>query len=42
VRFVSDNINHTGSNYTAATVNGPYGLYQRLAAINDGQVLGEF
>jgi prepilin-type N-terminal cleavage/methylation domain-containing protein len=42
VRFVSDNIDHTNSNYTAATLNGPYGLYQRLAAINDGQVLGEF
>ena len=41
VRFVSENIDHSQSNYTAATVNGPFGLYQRLAAINDGQVVGE-
>jgi prepilin-type N-terminal cleavage/methylation domain-containing protein len=42
VRFVSENIDHTGTGYSAARVNGPYGTYQRLAAINDGQVLGEY
>lgn len=42
VRFVSENINHTNTNYTAAKLNGPYGIYQRLAAMNDGQVVGEF
>lgn len=42
VRFLSENIEHTNSNYTAATLNGPYGMYQRLAAIDDGQILGEF
>lgn len=44
VRFVSENIDHSATNYTAATPNlsGPYGLYQRLSAISDGQVVGEF
>lgn len=48
VRFVSDSINHTNTNYVAATtttpsnVTGPYGLYQRLGGINDGQVLSDF
>jgi prepilin-type processing-associated H-X9-DG protein len=38
VRFVSENINHSGSNAGAVT----YGLYQRLAGINDGQVVSSF
>lgn len=44
VRFISDNIENTGTNFTdpGVTPNGPYGLYQRLAAIADGQTLGEF
>ncbi len=39
VRFVSENINSTDYNGTAAT---SLGTYQKLAIINDGQVLGEF
>lgn len=42
VRFISENIDNTASGYTTATVNGPYGTYQRLGAINDGQVVSEF
>ena len=42
VKFISENIENTATGYTAATVNGPYGTYQRLGAINDGQVVGEF
>ncbi|MCA9085648.1 MAG: DUF1559 domain-containing protein [Planctomycetaceae bacterium] len=44
VRFISENIDHTGTNYVASpsNVNGPYGLYQRLSAIGDGQPIGEF
>ncbi len=41
VHFISENIEHTNTNFLAngANLNGPYGLYQRLGAINDGQVL---
>ncbi|HWL08492.1 MAG TPA: DUF1559 domain-containing protein [Planctomicrobium sp.] len=44
VRFISESIENTSTNFTDAgvTVNGPYGLYQRLSAIADGQLLGEF
>lgn len=42
VKFVSENINHTNTNYAANLLNGPYGTYQRLSAINDGQVIGDF
>lgn len=48
VRFVNENINHTNTDYVAPSgtspgnVNGPYGLYQRLGAIGDGQVIGDF
>jgi prepilin-type N-terminal cleavage/methylation domain-containing protein len=42
VKFVSENIDNTATGYSAAVVNGPYGLYQRLGAINDGQVVGDF
>jgi prepilin-type N-terminal cleavage/methylation domain-containing protein/prepilin-type processing-associated H-X9-DG protein len=44
VRFVSENIDHTNTNFVASpsNVNGPYGTYQRLSGINDGQVVGEF
>ncbi|QDT56529.1 Type II secretion system protein G precursor [Caulifigura coniformis] len=44
VRFISENIDHTNTNIggSDANLNGPYGSYQRLAAINDGQVLGEY
>lgn len=37
VHFISDTIEHTNTDFTTATVNGPFGLYQRLGAINDGQ-----
>ena len=39
VHFISENIDHTNTNYTAALLNGPYGTYQRLGGINDGQVI---
>ena len=41
VHFISENIEHTNSNFVASpsNINGPYGLYQRLSGINDGQVL---
>lgn len=39
VHFISENIDHTNTNYSAAVLNGPYGTYQRLSGINDGQVL---
>lgn len=42
VRFLSENIDNTATGYSASTVNGPYGTYQRLGGINDGQVVGEF
>jgi prepilin-type N-terminal cleavage/methylation domain-containing protein/prepilin-type processing-associated H-X9-DG protein len=44
VRFVSENIDHTNTNVgtNEVNLNGPYGTYQRLGAINDGQVVGEF
>jgi len=42
VKFISQNIDNTATSYTAALVNGPYGTYQRLGSINDGQVIGEF
>ncbi|MDB5385066.1 MAG: prepilin-type cleavage/methylation protein [Planctomycetaceae bacterium] len=44
VRFVSDTIDHSGTNYLASPSNlgGPFGTYQRLAGINDGQVVSDF
>lgn len=44
VRLISENIENTSTNFTdpGITANGPYGLYQRLSAIADGQPLGEF
>lgn len=44
VRFISENINHTNTDYVASPSNlgGPFGTYQRLASINDGQIVGEF
>ncbi|MDB5344629.1 MAG: Prepilin-type N-terminal cleavage/methylation protein [Schlesneria sp.] len=44
VRFISDNIENTSTNFSdpGVTANGPFGLYQRLSAIADGQTLGEF
>jgi len=42
VKFISENIDNTETGYSAAVVNGPYGTYQRLGAINDGQVVSEF
>ncbi|MDQ3331583.1 MAG: DUF1559 domain-containing protein, partial [Planctomycetota bacterium] len=44
VRFISENIEHTNTNVGTNDVNlnGPYGLYQRLAGISDGQVVSDF
>jgi prepilin-type processing-associated H-X9-DG protein len=44
VKFISENIDHTDTNFVASPSNlyGPYGTYQRLSGINDGQVLGDF
>ena len=44
VRFISENLEHTNTNYVASPSNlgGPFGLYQRLGAIDDGQTVGEF
>lgn len=45
VRFISENIEHTNTNYSAgppSNLGGPFGLWQRLGAINDGQTVGEF
>ncbi|SFH59707.1 DUF1559 domain-containing protein [Planctomicrobium piriforme] len=44
VRFISENIDNTSTNFNdpGVTANGPYGLYQRLSAIADGQTTGEF
>ena len=44
VRFISSRIDHTATEYDTTTPNasGPYGTYQRLAGIADGQILGEF
>ncbi|OAI53178.1 hypothetical protein AYO47_05395 [Planctomyces sp. SCGC AG-212-M04] len=44
VRFISENIDHTNTNAGGSDqfINGPYGTYQRLGAINDGQVVGEY
>ena len=39
VRFVSENIEHTNTNFDNTNLNGPYGLYQRLGGMNDGQVI---
>ena len=38
VHFVSENIEHTNTNFTGSNQSGPYGAYQRLGGINDGQV----
>ena len=40
VRFISENLDHTSTTW-ANRANG-YGTYQKLAAVNDGQVVGEF
>jgi len=52
VRFISNNIDHSQSGYFAAApyMRGstapnntiPFGTYQRLFAVADGQVIGEF
>ncbi len=41
VHFISENIEHTNTNFTDAGVTeyGPYGLYQKLASIDDGAPL---
>lgn len=43
VRFVSENIDHSQTSYDDSNNgNGPFGTYQRLAGIRDGQPVGEF
>lgn len=44
VVFLSENIDHSATQYNVASPNtdGPYGTYQRLGAIDDGQVVGQF
>ena len=44
VRFISENIDHSNTNVGTndANINGPFSTYQRIAAINDGQPVGEF
>jgi prepilin-type N-terminal cleavage/methylation domain-containing protein len=47
VRFVSENIAHSGTSITGAAasptnLSGPYGLYQRLGAIADGQPVSTY
>ncbi len=42
VRFISDNIEHTDTDWGDTSIRGPFGLYQRLASMNDEQVVGEF
>jgi prepilin-type processing-associated H-X9-DG protein len=41
VHFISDSIEHTNTNFNAPGVGefGPYGLYQKLASIDDGAPL---
>ncbi len=38
VHFISENIEHTNTNFTdpGVTATGPFGLYQKIASINDG------
>lgn len=44
VRFINENIDHSGTDYNSATPNlaGPFGTYQRLSAIADGQQVSGF
>jgi len=43
VRFISENINHTQADFADYQADKKaIGTYQRLAAINDGQVTGDF
>ncbi len=41
VHFISENIEHTNTNFIASpsNVNGPYGLYQKLGVIDDGNAI---
>ena len=41
IHFISDSIQHTDTNFTdpGVTVNGPFGTYQRMASIDDGNVV---
>ncbi|MEQ1824584.1 MAG: DUF1559 domain-containing protein [Pirellula sp.] len=39
VQFISQNIEHTETDWGNTTASGPFGTYQRLAGMNDGQVL---
>jgi prepilin-type N-terminal cleavage/methylation domain-containing protein/prepilin-type processing-associated H-X9-DG protein len=41
VHFISENIEHTNTDFIASpsNINGPYGLYQKLGGIDDGNVI---
>ena len=41
IHFISDSIQHTDTDFTApgVTVNGPFGTYQRMASIDDGNII---
>ena len=41
VRFLSENIHNTETNFNNAP-NGPFGVYQALANIGDGIIVGDF
>ncbi|QDT65415.1 DUF1559 domain-containing protein [Calycomorphotria hydatis] len=42
VHFISETINHSNSPFSAANPYGSLGIWQRLAAIRDGNVVTEF
>ncbi|HWL11003.1 MAG TPA: DUF1559 domain-containing protein [Planctomicrobium sp.] len=42
VRFISENINHSATDYSANVDPSEFGTYQRLAGIDDAQTIGEF
>ena len=41
IHFISDSIQHTDTDFTApgVTVNGPFGMYQRMGSIDDGNII---
>ena len=41
IHFISDSIQHTATSFNppAVTVNGPFGTYQRMGSIDDGNVI---
>lgn len=41
IHFISNSIQHTDTDFTApgVTVNGPFGMYQRMGSIDDGNII---